>query len=113
MRWHAEEEWLTDKGAEYDEADHIKTEQNYIIQVGDDPVSCIAEAMHLHHHPNIILLLVYYSGEHHLMHQAYWDLLTASIGLSEYGSLLRRAEHNFWLTEILHLGIECSETKMD
>ena len=46
-------------GAEYDEGDHVRTEENQEIHVGDYPLGSIAETVHFHHHPETILLLVY------------------------------------------------------
>ena len=50
---------LTNDGAEYDEADHVSTEENQVILVGDNPIGSIAKTVHFHHHPETVLLLVY------------------------------------------------------
>lgn len=50
---------LTNKGAEDDEADHVNTEENEIVNVGDRPVGAVAEAVHFHHHPEMVLLLIH------------------------------------------------------
>ena len=47
-------------GAECDDAgDHVRTEENQVIHVGDHPLGSIAETVHFHHHPEMVLLLVY------------------------------------------------------